>query len=448
MILHRVGGRNPHPVLFGEGAEIRPRALAPWRALGRAVFWAVLIWTSICFAGGVLRPNVGRMATTVYCDDAGFTGDHLLNLEQPFFGYSAVAISPEEASDIIAELRARFRIRDPELKGKNLYPRSYAPELITWLLGRLGPRASVAVSNKLYSLACKFFEYVFEPVIADNNFFFYERGFHLHIATVIWAHLIQDDHNAARIASQFEDLMRRGSGPAPPFFDPHVHSAGPEAIDMIQRFAHASRSRIEQEMDGLADAEGRIKWVLDLSFSSAKSVLCTLGERFGQLDVTFDESKPLQAYRDFFDNFIDRSEIPYVTMRGRTAPLIFNLAKPVAFGSSKHEPGLQLADIVASFGALASRDRETVRGAALLDVCLPWFNDDSIWPDLDHLRLDRKENFLNAVLLIELARRAEAGEDILDGIPAYYDLLSWRYDSAPPIGLAASGDETGPPVTA
>jgi hypothetical protein len=378
------------------------------------------------------------MATNIYCDDAGFTGDNLLNTEQPFFGYSAVAVSPGEAADLVAELRRKFRIRDPELKGKNLYSRGYALDAITWLLGELGDRASVAVSDKLYSLACKFFEYVFEPVIAKNSLFFYERGFHLHIATVIWAHLTRGDQSTARIASRFEELMRRESGQPAIFFEPHVPADQPEPIDTIQRFAHACRDHIEAEVDGLADEAGRIKWVLDLSFSSAKSVLCTMGERFGALDVMFDDSKPLLAYRDFFDGFVGRTDIPYMTLRGRTAPLIFNLAKPVAFGSSKDEPGLQLADIVASFSALASRDRATERGRAILGVCLPWFNDDSVWPDLDHLRTDRKETFLNAILLLELTQRAEAGEDLLAGIPQYYDLISYRYDVDPPFGLPAS----------
>lgn len=376
------------------------------------------------------------MATNIYCDDAGFTGDNLLNVDQPYFAYSAIAIGPDAAAELIAELRARFRIRDPEIKGMALYQRPYALEAIGWLLGELGDRASVSVSDKLYSLACKFFEYVFEPVLARNSLFFYERGFHLHVANVIWAHLVRGDMSTARIAGRFEALMRRRRGEPQLFFEPHDAAGQPNPIDAIQRFAHACRSPIEKEMAGLADENGRVKWVLDLSFSSAKSVLCTMGERFGALDVMFDDSKPLLAYRDFFDSFIDRIDIPYMTLRGRSAPLVFNLAKPVAFGSSKQEPGLQLADLVASFSALAARDRQTTRGQEILAACLPWFNDESVWPDLDHLRLDRKENALNAVMLLELVARAEAGEDVVEGMPLFYESASSYYEVSPPFGLA------------
>jgi hypothetical protein len=37
------------------------------------------------------------MTTKIFCDDAGFTGDNLLHLDQPYFGYAAVAIEPAEA---------------------------------------------------------------------------------------------------------------------------------------------------------------------------------------------------------------------------------------------------------------------------------------------------------------------------------------------------------------
>ncbi len=162
-----------------------------------------------------------------------------------------------------------------------------------------------------------------------------------------------------------------------------------------------------------------------------------MGERFGALDVVFDESRPLDAHSGFFDKFVGRTEIPRFGFRGRERPLFFALERPVRFGSSAVEPGLQLADIVASFASLASRDRRTPRGAELLDVCLPFFNDESVWPDLDHLRTERKANALNAVLLLELAARAEAGQDLLEDLPKFYELISWRFDVDPPLWVAA-----------
>lgn len=88
--------------------------------------------------------------------------------------------------------------------------------------------------------------------------------------------------------------------------------------------------------------------------------------------------------------------------------------------------------MVASISALASRDRLTKRGREIVDICLPRFNDDSVWPDINHLRLERKDNFLNSVLMGELTARAERGDDLLRGILAFCQLIAARYDVAPP----------------
>lgn len=375
------------------------------------------------------------MTTMIYCDDAGFTGDKLLDTAQPFFGYSAVAIEPDAAAVLVQEFRKRFGVVGAEIKGRQIYKRPDALEAIQWLLERLGDRASVVVNDKLFSLACKFFEYIYEPALARNSMFFYNREFHLHVANIIWSHLRFGDDAAARIANRFQEMLRRKAHDPAEIFQVGSVGGG-NAIETINRFIEACRPQIEAEVAGLADESGRIRWVLDLSLSSAMSVLRVMGQRFGQLEVMFDDSKPLQNFRDFFDGMIGREEISYVTIGNRTSPLVFNLAKPVEFGSSSSVTGLQIADIVASVSALASRDRHTARGMAILEACLPWFNDDSIWPDIDHLRVERKENFLNTLLLLELTSRAEAGADLLHGMPAFYDFMAGRFDSDPPFQIA------------
>jgi hypothetical protein len=57
---------------------------------------------------------------TIYFDESGFTGNDLLNDDQPVFVYASVAIEPSQAEDIIAEMISRFRLQGDELKGSNL----------------------------------------------------------------------------------------------------------------------------------------------------------------------------------------------------------------------------------------------------------------------------------------------------------------------------------------
>ena len=373
-----------------------------------------------------------KMATTVYCDDAGFTGDNLLNRDQPFFAYSAVAIEPSEAADLVAELRQSFNLAGRELKGKDLYDRSYAITLITLLANRLQDRVSIALNDKLFSLAAKFFEYVYEPSIAANSRFFYERGTHVYVATVLWAFLNTGDPTTRQIADRFEALMRRRSGQPLLYFDESFAPGQDDAIAPIMRFAIARKDSAIEELDSLANENGRIRWVLDLSLSSARSVLATLGERVGEIDVTMDESKPLEDFVDFMSVFVGRTDTQYMELGGRRRPLTFNLQRVPRFGSSKEDPGLQIADLFASFAALSARDRHTSKGAAILNALLPILDADTVLPDYGALDLEKKSTIMNLSLVTELADRAEAGAPLLSDIEAYYDTMSYYYDRNPP----------------
>lgn len=385
------------------------------------------------------------MATTVYCDDAGFTGDNLLNPAQPFFAYAAVAVEPDQAAALVAELRSRFNIRGKELKGKDLYDRGYSQELITALTDMLGNRVSIALNHKLYSLACKFFEYVYEPSIKANSLFFYERGTHFYVAMALFAYISTGNPTAQAIASRFENIMRRRAGEPQVYFDAGIQPAQNDAIEPIIRFAKAREDEALEELRQLADESGRVRWVLDLSQSSAQSVLATIGERVGEIDVVLDDSKPLESFLKFMEVFIGRTETAYMELRGRRRPITFNLYQPPRFGSSMSDPGLQIADLFASFAALAARDRHTERGKAMLDVLMPLLDGDSVFPDWSAIDLRRKEAVMNMCLVAELAERAEQGVPLLEDIGAYYETMSYLYGvNPPPFAIApAEAHEDG-----
>ncbi|MGF7151884.1 hypothetical protein FHS96_005552 [Sphingomonas zeicaulis] len=385
------------------------------------------------YSNAYLRP----MVTTIYCDDAGFTGDNLLNPDQPFFAYAATAVEPSQANGLVAELRSRFAIGTAELKGKDLYRRDCAPKLIAWLTSLLGGRTTIALNHKLYALSCKFYEYIYEPVLAENSRFFYDRGVHDYVAMVLFAYLQRGDQTAARLTERFEAIMRRQSGAPALYFDPTAQDQSDLAIEPILRFAEANREQAMAELDDLADDTGRIKFVLDLSLSSAQSVLTTSGERYGEIDVVMDESRPLEAFSDFFNSFVSRTETAYFEFRGRRQPLTFHLHRELRFGSSKADAGLQLADIFASFAALAARDRDTPRGRAILEHLLPLLDEGALFPKYEMLDLSRKEMMATMCLVAELTRRAEARLSLLDGIEAYAGFIARRLDSDPPDFRAA-----------
>lgn len=126
----------------------------------------------------------------IYCDESGFTGQNLLDPDQRFFAYGSVAISPEEATELVARTIRDSRLQGRELKGKNLLKNAPGRRAATSLLRELGNRSQVAVVHKRFALACKLFEYAFESLISDVS---------MCMAAVDWkAMLRESDENELR----------------------------------------------------------------------------------------------------------------------------------------------------------------------------------------------------------------------------------------------------------
>ena len=54
------------------------------------------------------------------------------------------------------------------------------------LIHEVGRDTHLVVHHKKYALACKFFEYIFEPVLAEQNSIYYEAGFHRFVANLLY----------------------------------------------------------------------------------------------------------------------------------------------------------------------------------------------------------------------------------------------------------------------
>ena len=106
---------------------------------------------------------------TIYLDESGATGNHLMDQEQPFFVYASLGLEQDEASAIHSEMVDRFQIQGPELKGISLTKRQQGREAILWLWREAGQRSKIAVAEKVFALAGKFFEYMFEPSLASHS---------------------------------------------------------------------------------------------------------------------------------------------------------------------------------------------------------------------------------------------------------------------------------------
>jgi hypothetical protein len=60
------------------------------------------------------------MRNVIYCDEAGITGNNLLDSEQPYFVFASVNIQSEAAEDLIARTISDHNLNVSELKGSQL----------------------------------------------------------------------------------------------------------------------------------------------------------------------------------------------------------------------------------------------------------------------------------------------------------------------------------------
>ena len=355
----------------------------------------------------------------IYCDEAGFTGNRMLDMQQPVFTYASVAMDPTEAGGLIEHIRRMHHVEAEELKGTKLAKSRAGRRVILDTLQLMRGRYLVTAYDKKLSLACKFFEYVFEPVLARNNRLFYENDFHKFIASLVYVNFLCNEEAIVQIITQFERFMRSlDPQDAPVIFDGQARDIGiPDSLADIASFVDGYRDIILQESTHVNE------WVLDLSISALWSHLAHWGECLDILHVLCDDSKPLRNLAPFLDVMVNRPDRKRVRVLGRDRPLTFNMAQSVEFGSSLEHPGVQLADVVSSalLQALTRSDEEWSQ--SFLYEMEPHIHEESILPDpsyLSYMDLKTPGGAVNALILHELGQRAIEGRDPLYCMEYWY----------------------------
>ena len=139
----------------------------------------------------------------IFCDEAGFTGNNLSDSTQEVFTFASVTMEPDQAKETVERTLRNFRLQGTELKGARLLKTNAGRRAITSVLKDCAPHARLVSHLKKFALAGKFFEYIFEPALAEQSSIFYGSGFHLFIANLLFALLRTRDVPAETIFQEF-----------------------------------------------------------------------------------------------------------------------------------------------------------------------------------------------------------------------------------------------------
>jgi len=364
------------------------------------------------------------MPQTIFCDESGFTGTRLSDEAQPYFVYASVALSPEKADEIVRKAIKDFRLQSSEIKGSKLSKSDKGRKVLSFFLNQCLKDSQVAFFHKKYALAGKLFEYIFEPALSNKSAMFYGIGFHKFISTLVFVELQTERAPAEKLLRNFEDLLRsRNPEGVAAFFDlPTTKRRTRSVAKEIQAFCIAQQRAIAEELKSIEEL-GRVgKWTLDLTDTAVYSLLCFWGERFDQLDVFCDESKPLFAHlqveNSVFAAMIGRTDKQYFDFGNGSRPFTFNLFRAISLANSKDSCGIQIADAIAASLSYALRNRKegTAKRWLMAFGESSAVHPDSNIPDLDVIDVRKPEAARNKQLFLELVRRCRAGSDLLDGI--------------------------------
>ena len=277
----------------------------------------------------------------------------------------------------------------------------------------------MSIYDKRLSLACKLFEYIYEPVLSMNSVLFYRNNLQRFVA--MYLYIMMGDAPIDALAAEFERFMRSlDPANAPILFGNDKPIDDKQPISQILRFARGYNVVIAQETAHLRETKDTGKWILDLTVSAVFSHLVAWGQRHKVIEVVCDDSKPLQALGNTFDVMIDRKIIPAHSLLGRQQVLGWNMSKAVAFASSRTHSGIQIADLIAGVTAAIASMEDRPEIGEFSPRIEPHLHDESIMPDFSVLDLQGDEAPVNWVILEELANRADGGHDPLKGMDHYY----------------------------
>jgi len=383
------------------------------------------------------------MATaTIFCDESGYTGGDLLQGNDLYFSFGSVAIAAEEADELVRRLMKDYHVQSGELKGRLLLKYAKGRRAVAEVFQHLNGRYRTALFEKRYALACKFYEYIFEPVLASHSLVFYALRFHLFIANLLYLHWKMKARYAEEIFTQFQDFMRSFDDQRLSVLTSELYLPGmPPVLDLIGAFTVANLPSVREEIDTVIGSTG--KWTLDLSSTALQSLLGEWAEVHDALDVTCDESKPLAASKPIHDLMVGNTTKAYSHIFGEKRRITYNLARPIQFARSIDCAGIQLADVVAGataaiFETPKNSEHDGFRDAAIAGL-IPSV---AVLPMLDEVDLNERAVVRNSLILKDLVRRSLSQSPILPDAAAFALLLTREMNLPLPALDQAFSEET------
>ena len=324
------------------------------------------------------------MTKIIAFDEAGNTGEDLLNLDQPVFSLASVWLSRETASALAfcqgKEVHFRTARRSPG--GRNAIVRVLTDPALS------SETVRTVAFHKSFSVVAKMVDLLVEPVAPRTGYDLYSEGAHLALSNLLFATLpvVLGVEPWMRILERFVAMCREPTKEQRANF---VFTLGDIAVHADShteehlRLLAAGTAVGEFGGSGIPDLDPAPPCLMALCHAWAAD-----GEPFG---ILHDQRKELRRWEPYLAEFWRESAGPqtFILFDGRT----ITYPLPVTglnMAASHSDARLQVADVVAGavqlvLGGEVGVSSDPVFAATLRDdtPLLSWLVRGSVWPTLD-----------------------------------------------------------------
>ncbi len=203
----------------------------------------------------------------------------------------------------------------------------------------------------------------------------------------------------------------------------------PIELARLLDFCRGYASIIEKETESLRPGNSATgAWTLDLTNTALFSLLFFhWGHRRPKLRLICDQSAPLALHQEIFNAWVGIDQSTTISDGQRDIPIRGNLVAPIEFASSRENPSLQVADLLAglTMEVCVARDRSSPSVRRWVGQHL--LSRHSVEYEPEFTQKSNRTARIGRELLKELASRAKRGADPLQGIEAVIERLARQY---------------------
>ena len=336
-------------------------------------------------------------------DESGNTGADLLNVQQPVFVLASANLDKEEAEDLLSCV---YTQQAREAKFINLKKSNSGKKKIITFLEKVKNKKQTIKTfffHKRYMVVTKIVDVLIETLAFRDGIDLYKDGMNIALANLHYCCMpvFCGTDRTQELYAAFVNMIRTQDNPSIDRFFYAAWQVYSACYDEKYQSSLAPILASEELIhEILRDTTSRL---LDPAIPAFFSLCANWGDELEEyFDVLHDKSKPIFQEKDTLE-LLMLKEIPFKEIGYDRRKHGFPLkANGINFGDSKHDPRLQVVDLIASSSSYWAN------GLALENT------DDEFWKQLDEI--DIEDFKMNALWPSSDVTPTELGTDGGDGI--------------------------------